>query len=90
MLRRDLTAHYHDCFVHGCDGSVMLRSRRGTTERDATPNQSIRGYDAIERIKAKLEMLCPLTVSCADITAMAARDVVHLVTIAPLTTPTIG
>lgn len=74
-----LRMHYHDCFVQGCDGSIMLRSRRGTAERDATPNRSMRGYDAIERIKAKLEMLCPVTVSCADIIAMAARDAVYLV-----------
>ncbi|CAM0954768.1 unnamed protein product [Alopecurus aequalis] len=73
-----LRMHYHDCFVQGCDASVMLRSRRGAAERDATPNRSMRGYDAIERIKARLEMLCPLTVSCADIIAMAARDAVHL------------
>lgn len=73
-----LRMHYHDCFVQGCDASIMLRSRRGTAERDATPNRSMRGYDAIERIKAKLETLCPLTVSCADIIAMAARDAVYL------------
>uniref|UniRef100_A0A452ZGC1 Peroxidase n=1 Tax=Aegilops tauschii subsp. strangulata TaxID=200361 RepID=A0A452ZGC1_AEGTS len=73
-----LRMHYHDCFVQGCDGSIMLRSRRGTAERDATPNRSMRGYDAIERIKARLETLCPLTVSCADIIAMAARDAVYL------------
>jgi len=58
----------------------MLRSRKkGKAERDALPNRSMRGYDAIERIKAWLETVCPLTVSCADIIAMAARDAVYLV-----------
>ncbi|KAF8715888.1 hypothetical protein HU200_026848 [Digitaria exilis] len=74
-----LRMHYHDCFVQGCDGSIMLRSRKGkTTERDALPNRSIRGFDAIERIKARLETVCPLIVSCADIIAVAARDAVYL------------
>jgi len=74
-----LRMHYHDCFVQGCDASIMLRSRKGKkTERDALPNRSMRGYDAIERIKARLEAVCPLTVSCADIIAMAARDAVYL------------
>lgn len=74
-----LRMHYHDCFVQGCDGSIMLRSRKkGKAERDALPNRSLRGYAAIERIKARLETVCPLTVSCADIIAMAARDAVYL------------
>ncbi|KAG8068156.1 hypothetical protein GUJ93_ZPchr0005g15282 [Zizania palustris] len=73
-----LRMHYHDCFVQGCDGSIMLRSRSGKGERDATPNRSMRGYDAIQRIKARLETVCRLTVSCADIIAMAARDAVYL------------
>ncbi|KAL6839213.1 hypothetical protein ACP4OV_030885 [Aristida adscensionis] len=73
-----LRMHYHDCFVQGCDASVMLRSRKGKAERDALPNRSMRGFDAIERIKARLEALCPLTVSCADIIALAARDAVYL------------
>ncbi|TVU20043.1 hypothetical protein EJB05_36230, partial [Eragrostis curvula] len=73
-----LRMHYHDCFVQGCDGSVMLKSRKKKAERDALPNRSMRGFDAIERIKARLETVCPLTVSCADIIAMAARDAVYL------------
>jgi hypothetical protein len=39
----------------------MLRSRSGKGERDVTPNRSMRGYDAINRIKARLESICPLT-----------------------------
>ncbi|ONM37258.1 Peroxidase 56 [Zea mays] len=56
----------------------MLVSRNGTAERDAFPSYGLRGYAEIEHIKAKLEDACPLTVSCADIIVMAARDAVYL------------
>ncbi|KAF7031115.1 hypothetical protein CFC21_042493 [Triticum aestivum] len=70
---------FHDCFVRGCDGSIMLKSRSKKGERDAKPmSYSLRGFDEVERIKAKLEDECPLTVSCADIIIMAARDAVYL------------
>lgn len=65
--------------AQGCDASIMLKSRNGTGERNAMPSYSLRGYDEIEHIKAKLEKECPLTVSCADIIVMAARDAVYLV-----------
>ncbi|VAH64894.1 unnamed protein product [Triticum turgidum subsp. durum] len=72
---------FHDCFVRGCDGSIMLKSRSKKGERDAMPmSYSLRGFDEVERIKAKLEDECPLTVSCADIIIMAARDAVYLKT----------
>ncbi|GJN10562.1 hypothetical protein PR202_ga28667 [Eleusine coracana subsp. coracana] len=73
-----LRLHFHDCFVRGCDASIMLKSHNGTSEQDADPNSTVRGYEAIEDIKAKIEATCPLIVSCADIMAMAARDAVYL------------
>jgi peroxidase len=66
--------------LQGCDGSVLLDSTgNNTAEKDATPNQTLRGFDFIERVKALVEAACPDTVSCADILALIARDAVWLV-----------
>nr|ACN30737.1 unknown [Zea mays] len=60
----------------GCDASVLLDDTASFTgEKGAGPNAgSLRGFDVIDNIKMLLELLCPQTVSCADILAVAARD----------------
>ncbi|EAY89165.1 hypothetical protein OsI_10661 [Oryza sativa Indica Group] len=67
-----LRLHFHDCFVNGCDASILLDGTN--SEKFAAPNNnSVRGYEVIDAIKADLESACPGVVSCADIVALAAK-----------------
>ncbi|GLT35451.1 hypothetical protein SLA2020_099020 [Shorea laevis] len=72
-----LRLFFHDCFLDGCDGSVLLSSTPfNSAERDAEINLSLPGdgFDVVVRAKTALELECPNTVSCADILAVATRD----------------
>ncbi|GAA0144706.1 peroxidase [Lithospermum erythrorhizon] len=72
-----LRLHFHDCFVNGCDGSILLDGNN--TEKTAFPNvNSARGYEVIDNIKTAVENACTGVVSCSDILAIAARDSVVL------------
>ncbi|GLJ34742.1 hypothetical protein SUGI_0699030 [Cryptomeria japonica] len=71
----------HDCFVEGCDASVMIQSTAdNAAEKDFQDNLSLAGdgFDTVIKAKQAVENVCPNTVSCADILTIATRDVIQL------------
>ncbi|KAH7564759.1 hypothetical protein JRO89_XS09G0021900 [Xanthoceras sorbifolium] len=76
-----LRLHFHDCFVNGCDGSILLDDTSNFTgEKTGLPNlNSVRGFDVVDDIKEAVNNACKTNVvSCADILAIAARDSVAI------------
>lgn len=69
---------FHDCFVRGCDASVLITSTGNAAEVNNNKHQGLRGQDVVDRAKAELEDQCPGVVSCADIIALAARDAIAM------------
>lgn len=67
---------FHDCFVRGCDGSVLLDKsyENPHPEKEAPVNIGLAAFDLLEEIKAAVEKRCPGVVSCSDILIYAARD----------------
>lgn len=69
---------FHDCFVDGCDGGVLLDDIPGRFQGEKTSppnNNSVRGFQVIDQAKQRIKTMCPgAAVSCADILALAARD----------------
>uniref|UniRef100_A0A5B7BQ72 Peroxidase n=1 Tax=Davidia involucrata TaxID=16924 RepID=A0A5B7BQ72_DAVIN len=77
-----LRLFFHDCFVRGCDASVLLASPNGRAEKDHPDDISLAGdgFDTVIKAKAAVDSdpQCTNKVSCADILALATRDVVAL------------
>ncbi|XP_068640235.1 peroxidase 41-like [Aristolochia californica] len=77
-----LRIFFHDCFVDGCDASVLIASNGSNkAERDAEINLSLPGdgFEVFFRAKRAVELQCPGVVSCADVMAIATRDLLNLV-----------
>ncbi|CAN6346755.1 unnamed protein product [Urochloa humidicola] len=73
--------HFHDCFVQGCDASLLLDDDLPAIQTEKTVpanNNSARGFPVVDDIKSALEHACPGVVSCADILALAAEISVEI------------
>ncbi|CAO2834117.1 unnamed protein product [Amaranthus hypochondriacus] len=76
-----LRLHFHDCFVLGCDASVLLDgSASGPGEQEVLPNLTLRAeaFAIIDDLRALVHNACGPVVSCADLVALAARESVFL------------
>ncbi|XP_011094690.1 peroxidase 21 [Sesamum indicum] len=66
---------FHDCIVKSCDASLLLETVNGVeSEKTSSRSFGMRNFKYINTIKDALEKECPMTVSCADIVSLSARD----------------
>ncbi|XP_022754047.1 peroxidase 15-like [Durio zibethinus] len=75
-----IRAHFHDCMVDGCDGSLLLDDDDANgivSEKDTPPNETI-DVTIVDDIKTAIENACPGVVSCADILALGSQIGVSL------------
>lgn len=63
--------------LKGCDASILING--SSSEKTAGPNLTVRGYELIDALKDVAEAQCPNVVSCADIIAIATKEVIKLV-----------
>lgn len=81
MLVISITAYAY--VLQGCDASVLIQSPTNKAEKDHPDNLSLAGdgFDTVIKAKAAVDNdpNCRNKVSCADILALATRDVVRLV-----------
>ncbi|KAA3463872.1 peroxidase 21-like isoform X1 [Gossypium australe] len=63
------------CGMQSCDASLLLRRVKGMeSEQESDRSFGMRNFKYINTIKEAVEKECPMTVSCADIVALSARD----------------
>uniref|UniRef100_A0ACD5ZR25 Uncharacterized protein n=1 Tax=Avena sativa TaxID=4498 RepID=A0ACD5ZR25_AVESA len=72
---------FHDCFVRGCDASVLLletpTNPAGQTEKDSGFNGGLRGMEVIDIIRNRL-LANGTKISCADAVVFAAREAANI------------
>ncbi|KAK7279802.1 hypothetical protein RJT34_24860 [Clitoria ternatea] len=71
-----LRIFFHDCFVQGCDGSILLDG--SPNEKDQPANIGIRAeaLQTIEDLRSLVHKQCGRIVSCSDLVVLAAREAV--------------
>ncbi|KAI3983396.1 hypothetical protein MKX01_013463 [Papaver californicum] len=67
---------FHDCMVKSCDASLLLENTsEGLLSEKMSPRSfGMRNFKYVNTIKKAVEKECAMTVSCADIIALSARD----------------